>query len=169
MTIQMTRDSSAFGGAVCRMATLWAIAGGVVLIAVVAVNVFSVVGSIFGKPFPGDFELTEVGVAIAAFAFLPYCQVSGSNITADIFTAKASPRLIAFFTLLGSLVALAFCVILLWRMYLGMLDQKAYNATTAILQIPHWMAFLPILFSLALLALAALATLLRDATALKQD
>lgn len=169
MPDQGAEVDSAFGGAVRRVATLWAMAGGLVLIAVVVVNVFSVIGAIFNQPFPGDFELTEVGVAIAAFAFLPYCQISGANITADIFTARASARLIAFLTLLGSLVALAFCVILLWRMYLGMLDQKLYNATTAILQIPHWLAFLPILFSLALLALAAVATLLRDATALVRE
>jgi TRAP-type C4-dicarboxylate transport system permease small subunit len=47
-------------------------------------------------------------------------------------------------------------------MYFGMLDQKAYNYTTAILQFPHWVAFIPILISLALLAIAATITLLED-------
>jgi len=163
-----TASSSGFTGAASRLINLWALLGGLMLLAVVAVNMISIIGSIFGKPFPGDFELTEMGVAIAVFAFLPYCQLVGANVSADIFTAGASRRTIAFFTMLGSLVALGFAGLLIWRMYYGMLDQKEYDYTTTILQIPHWMAFLPILLSLALLALAALVTLLRDAKALSK-
>lgn len=147
--------------------TAWALLGGVVLAAVVLVNVVSVAGAIVWKPFPGDFEMTEVGVAVAAFAFLPYCQLTGANVTADIFTSGASPRWIAAFSLLASIVALGFSLLLLWRMYLGMLDQKAYGYTTAILQFPHWVAFLPILASLALLAVASLITLLEGAREMK--
>ncbi len=138
----------------------WAIAGGLLLLAVVCVNVVSVAGSaLFGKPFPGDFELTEVGVCVAAFCFLPYCQLTGSNVSADIFTSRASARWIAVFTFFGSLTALLFSCLLLWRMYYGMLDQKTYDYTTAILQFPHWLAFLPILISLGLLVVASLMTL----------
>lgn len=157
-----------FTGIASRVITVWALLGGGVLLAVVAVNMMSIIGSMFGKPFPGDFELTEMGVAIAVFAFLPYCQLTGANVSADIFTAGASKRLIAFFTLLGSLVALGFASLLIWRMFHGMLDQREYGYTTTILQIPHWMAFVPILVSLVLLALAALVTLMRDTSALSK-
>ncbi|KKK66762.1 hypothetical protein LCGC14_2960840, partial [marine sediment metagenome] len=129
----------------------------------------SVVGGVVLAPFPGDFEMTEVGVAVAAFAFLPYVQITDANVTADIFTARAAPRTIAAFKLLASIVALGFALLLGWRMYVGMLDQKTYDYTTAILQFPHWLAFLPILFSLFLLAVAALMTLIehgRDARGL---
>ena len=50
-------------------------------------------------------------------------------------------------------------------MFFGMLDQKSYGYTTAIVQFPHWIAFIPILISLGLLAAAALLTLLEDAGA----
>ena len=136
----------------------WALLGGCVLLAVVAMNMISVIGSVVWKPFPGDFEMTEVGVAIAAFSFLPYCQLSYSNVTADIFTSRASPRTIAFLTAIASIVALFFSLLLCWRMFDGMLDQKEYGYTTAILQFPHWLAFIPFLISLALLAAAALIT-----------
>ncbi len=156
-------SSTAWVGAARRLITAWALLGGAVLLAVVGMNVVSVLGSsLFGKPFPGDFELTEIGVAVAAFTFLPYCQMMGANVSADIFTSRASPRLVAGFTLIGSVLALGFSLILIWRMYHGMLDQKEYNYTTAILQFPHWLAFLPILLSLALLALAAVLTLRQD-------
>lgn len=139
--------------------TGWALFGGIVLALVVLINVISVIGGVVWKPFPGDFEMTEVGVAVAAFAFLPYCQMVGANVTADIFTSGASERALGFFSLLASIVALGFSLLLLSRMYYGMLDQKAYNYTTAILQFPHWIAFVPILISLALLAIASVITL----------
>ncbi len=137
----------------------WALIGGGALLAVVCVNVLSVLGGIFTSPFPGDFELSEMGVAVAAFAFLPYCQLTGANVTADIFTARAGPRALAVFGLLASTVALLFSSLLLWRMSLGMLDQRAYGYTTAILQVPVWWAYAAILVSLALLAVASLMTL----------
>lgn len=153
-------------GAADRLIHGWAIVGGLILLAVVLVNVLSVLGGIFWRPFPGDFELTEMGVAVAAFAFLPFCQVTYANVTADIFTARASERWVAVFRLAASVVALLFAVLLLWRMYAGMGDQRTYGYTTAILQIPSWLAYLPILFSLALLAVAALITLIENARAI---
>lgn len=144
-----------FSGAVYRLAVAWALLGGCVLTAVVLINVVTVLGGMFNAPFPGDFELTEIGVAIAAFMFLPYCQISGANVTADIFTAKASPRLVAGFAVLASVVALGVSLLLLWRMQAGMIDQKTYGYFTAILQVPIWWGFLPILASLALLAVCA--------------
>ncbi|MDX5595199.1 TRAP transporter small permease [Pseudovibrio sp. SPO723] len=144
--------------------TGWAMAGGVLLLLVVAVNMISVIGGIFGHPFPGDFELTEMGVAIAAFSFLPYCQLKDANVTADVFTARASIRIKAVLSLVASLIALGFALLLLWRMYLGMEDQRLYEYTTTILQIPHWLAFVPILISLALLSIAAMISLLNATT-----
>jgi len=146
-------------GAVARIVTLWALLGGAVLLAVVLMNVASVIGGAVWVPFPGDFELTQIGVAIAAFAFLPYCQLTDANVTADIFTARAGPRAVAAFKLLAALVAFGFGVLLLWRMAAGLGDQREYGYTTAILQVPVWWAFVPILISLALLALAAAVTL----------
>lgn len=154
----LATSRTGLSGAVERTVTLWAMAGGLVLLAVVAINVISVIGAIFGSPFPGDFEMTEVGVAVAAFSFLPFCQITDANVTADIFTAKAKPRTLAVLRLLASIVALGFSLLLLWRMYLGMLDQRDYGYTTAILQFPLWQAYVPILASLALLALAAAVT-----------
>lgn len=146
-----------------RIATFiewWALAGGAALLAVILVNTVSVTGAFAANmPFPGDFELTEIGVCVAAFAFLPYCQLAGANVTADIFTQSAGPRWRAGFAFAASLAALLFALLLMWRMYAGMLDQREYGYTTAILQLSHWKAYVPILFSLGLLAVASVMTL----------
>ncbi len=150
-------------GLVLRICTAWAILGGVVLLAVVAINVVSVVGfQAFGTAVAGDFELTEVGVAIAAFSFLPYCQIAGLNVTADIFTARASNFWLSLFSLMGAIVALIFGAIMLWRMYYGMLDKQTYQETTTILSIPVWYGYLCALPSLALLVVAAFASMIES-------
>ena len=146
-------------GAADTAITAWAVFGGFMVVAVALINVWSVIGAIVGLPFGGDFELTQMGIAIAAFAFLPYCQLTGANVTADIFTARASPRTIAIFALVASVVALIFGLLLLYAMFGGMLSQRQYNYTTAILQVPIWWAYLPGLVSLALLAVASFITL----------
>ena len=76
--------------------TGWALCGGLVLLGVVLVNAFSIVsGALANRPFAGDFELTEMGTAIAAFCFLPYAQLTGANVSADIFTTRAGPICLA--------------------------------------------------------------------------
>lgn len=154
----MQTDARPFG-LVRSVITYWAIAGGFVLISIVLVNVGSIVSSaIWGRPFSGDFELTEMGAGIAAFCFLPYCQLVGANVSADIFTMKASPRSITIMSIFSSLIALMFSMLLLWRMSAGLVDYREYEEFTGILGIPIWWAFIPALISLTLLLFAALIT-----------
>lgn len=146
---------------------IWALIGGVVLCAVVAVNAWSILaGWVMNRPFPGDFELTEMGTAIAIFAFLPYCQLTGANVSADIFTMRASPWQVALMSALAAVIACAFAVVLVWRMWAGLVDYRTYTEFTGILEIPIWWAFVPAIISLLLLVVAALITLSEAITAL---
>ncbi|MGI9395824.1 MAG: TRAP transporter small permease [Boseongicola sp.] len=139
--------------------TGWALFGGVVLIGVVLVNAWSILaGAIINRPFPGDFELTEMGTAIAAFCFLPYCQLIGANVSADIFTARAGPRAVAVMSSIAGLIAITVAGILLWRMSAGLQDYREYEEFTGILEIPIWWAFVPTMVSLGLLLIAAIIT-----------
>lgn len=152
-------------GLLRRAIEYWAIGGGLVLLAVALLTSWSATsGFFFKKPLPGDFELAQMFVAVSVFMFLPYCQLTGANVTADIFTARAGARTIAALTLLSAVIALGFSALLLWRMYYGLLDYRQYEETTAILRIPIWYAYIPALISLVLLAVAALITL-REAVA----
>jgi len=99
-------------------------------------------------------------VAIAAFMFLPYCQLTFAHVSADIFTSKASDRFIRFLSRAGSVLAIGFSLLLLSRTYEGLLDYQTYLETTTILQIPIWYAFVPAICSLALWTVAALITLI---------
>jgi TRAP-type C4-dicarboxylate transport system permease small subunit len=146
-----------------RVIELWALAGGMVLLGIALMSTWSATsGFVFRRPLAGDFELVEMFVAISVFMFLPYCQVTHANVTADIFTANARPRTVAALRLFSAVLALAFSGLLLWRMYAGLLDYREYVETTTILRIPIWYAYVPILISLAFLALASLISI-RDA------
>lgn len=138
----------------------WALLGGVVLCAIALMTVTSVsMMATLGKQVPGDFEMTEIGIAIAAFMFLPYAQLTGANVTVDIFTSWASKKFINFMKLLAALIAATFALILLWRMNEGMWDLRRYDEVTGIIAFPVWMAFPPMLVSLAFLLLAAIITI----------
>jgi len=158
MGTEGTRMSLA-AAALRKIIELWALAGGLLLLAVVLLNAASLTGNIFlNQPVPGDFEIVEMGVAVAVFAFLPYCQITGANVSADIFTARAGPRTISALSVIASLVAFGFAALLFWRMYLGLLDYREYREVTTIYQIPIWIAFVPILMSLFLLSLGCVLT-----------
>jgi TRAP-type C4-dicarboxylate transport system permease small subunit len=148
--------------AVFGLSRAWAVLGGVVLLAVMLMTVLSVVMRVLGAPILGDYELVEIGTAIAAFAFLPYCHQAGGNVVVDVFTNRAPERVKRTLGALGSLLLAIVACALLWRMALGGYDFLRYQEVTTNLGIPRWWAFPPILISLALLALVSLVACARD-------
>jgi len=150
-----------------RFIEYWALAGGIVLLGVALMTAWSAgTGWVLGRPLPGDFELTEIFVAVAIFAFLPYCQLTDANVTADLFTARAGPRTLAALGVLAALLALGIAILLTWRTWAGLIDYRKYVETTAILKIPIWTAYVPALASLGLLVLACVLSLLESGRAL---
>lgn len=158
----MAMTGTPLWGMLQRAIDVWALLGGLVLVILVLINVWAVAGEFFGIGFAGDVELTEMGVAAAAFAFLPYCQLHRQNVRADLFTAATGPRVRRVLDSFASAVALGFAAILLWRMFFGLIDQRTFGYSSTILQVPTWWVFIPVLISLFLLVVAALMTLLAD-------
>ena len=100
-------------------------------------------------------------VAVAVFCFLPYCQLTGANVSVDIFTENVSERAKAAMVAFSSLFAIVFSAVMLRQMSLGFVSYIQYPETTATLHIPLWTAFPPALLSLALLFVAAVITLIQ--------
>src|SRR5262245_22263355 len=77
-----------------HMARILAVFGGAVALAVACVVVLSVLRRwLSSAPIPGDFELAQIGTAVAVFAFLPYCQLVRGNIAVDTFTVHLPARM----------------------------------------------------------------------------
>ena len=140
-----------------------ALAGGGVLALMAAMTTVSVTGrAFFRAPIPGDFELIEIGLSVAVFAFLPYCQIAGANVIVDFFTHGAPARLKAVLDAIGSLVFALIAAVLLWRHGLGAIDMYEVGETTMILNLPRWWSFPVAVACLALLLAACLYTLWRS-------
>lgn len=132
----------------------FAAVGGLTLLAMMLMTVASVtLRGFVGKPIPGDFELVEIGSAIAIFCFLPWCQATGGNVVVDFFTQKASPRLTHLMAALGALIYLLIAGLLLWRLIHGGLEMRQYAEQTMVLAVPVWWSFIVIIPAMALLTL----------------
>lgn len=143
------------------LARAFAFAGGVVLVAMTGMSVVSIAGrTVLGRPLAGDFELVQVGCAVAVAAFLPYCQLRRGNIIVDFFTVRAGPRVQAALDALGALLLAAVMALLAWRTAAGMLTVKAAGEITMIVGFPVWLGYAAIVPSLALTALVGLVTAL---------
>lgn len=158
-TIHTQKERAGLERLVRSLIRWWSLGGGLVLCTIAIMTVISVTGTaFFGVQVPGDFEMTEIGIAVAVFMFLPYTQLTGANVTVDIFTARAGRKFSATMSLVASIIAILFSILLLWRMYEGMLDLRRYNEVTGIIAFPVWTAFIPMLASLVLLLLASFLT-----------
>lgn len=137
----------------------WALLGGLVTAGLAVMTAASAVSNIlFEAPFSADYELVKNFIGVAVFMFLPYCQLTGSNVTVDIFTEHMSEAKKAAMAGFSSLFAIAFSALLLRQMTLGMLGYMRYPEVTPVLKLPLWTAFPPMLVSLALMLLAAIIT-----------
>ncbi|MEW5424438.1 TRAP transporter small permease [Amorphus sp. 3PC139-8] len=144
-----------------RVIVFWALLGGLGACALALMTTYSAVSNLlFAAPFSADYELMKHVIAVVIFMFLPYCQLVGANVTVDIFTEGMSEAKKAAMGVFSSLFAIAFSLLLLRQMWLGMWSYVRYPEVTPVLQLPLWTAFPPILVSLGLLLIASLITLI---------
>ena len=146
-----------------RVVRGWALFGGIATCALAVMTAGSAVSNLaFQRPFPADYELVKHVVAVVIFSFLPYCQMSGANVTVDIFTEGMGTRWKAAMAFAASLLAGAFALVLLRQMWLGWMSYMRFPEVTPVLGLPLWTAFPPILVSIVLLLAAAAATAAND-------
>ncbi len=144
----------AIGRVLHRACRIFGYAGGGVLVALILLTVTSIVlREVTGRPIPGDFELVEIGCAIAMFAFLPYCQLVGGNVMVEFVTARAPAKLRGWLDALSNLTYTAIAALLAWRLALGGHDIFSYSETTMVLGVPVWWAFIPIVPAAVLLTM----------------
>ena len=128
-----------------RLCLALAIAGGLVLLLVMAIVVVSVTGRALSPlglgPIPGDFELVEVGTAAAVFSFLPWCQWERGHVAVDILARALGRRLDAALSIVYNALMTGVAAFILWRLWAGMQDKITYNETTFILQFPVWWGY----------------------------
>ena len=118
---------------------------GVVLAAMALLTVVSITGrSLIWAglgPIPGDFELVEMGCAIAVFAVLPYCHLHRGHVTVDILVERLPTPVFNTLTLVGDLTIALIAGGVCWRMWYGLQEKLTYGETTMILGAPVWIGY----------------------------
>lgn len=134
-----------------------ALIGGALLVALATMVVVSVTlrSDLVGAAgVPGDFELVQMATAVAAFCFLPLCQLRRGNIFVDTFTLKLpqawQDRLDALWDVVYGLAM----ALIAWRLAVGARSAFASGENTMVLQVP---SYLPIATCAVLAAFVALA------------
>lgn len=128
-----------------RLARWSAIVGGIVLVALTVMIVASISGrALIGLglgPVPGDFELVEMGTAVAVLFFLPWTYLKGGHATVDLLYMHLPAWAKRAVIMVSDLLMLAVWLILTWKLYEGMVEKKQYMETTFILAMPLWWAY----------------------------
>ena len=157
------RPNDKFGRFLYDLAYILAILGGIILVIVILINFISILSRIiFLNPLVGDFELVEIGSAIAISSFLPLCHLKKGNVIVDFITAKLNFKKIAFLDCISSVIYGLIALFFTCRMFFGAKDMYNYQEETMLLQFPIWIPFLPVTFSFGLLSVCCLYTFYRE-------
>lgn len=144
-----------------------ALAGGTVLVALIALTCVSIAGralvplDIGIGPIRGIYDMTEIGMAAAVFAFLPWAQLRELHARVDLAQQTIPVRMNLALDLLFNIAMALVAAVGTWRLYLGMLDKLSYGETTLIAQIPVWHGFAAGLVGAAGFVLVSLFCVLR--------
>lgn len=140
-----------------RLVRAVALAGGTILIALATMVVTSVTlrSDLVGAAgVPGDYELVQIATAVAAFCFLPYCQLRRGNIFVDSFTSRLPARWQGRIDACWDLVYALVMALISWRLAVGARSAFASGENTMVLQVP---SYLPISLCAVLAALVSAA------------
>lgn len=144
-----------YGRLLFALATWFAYAGGLIFIALVLMSAVSIVGrKLFGAPVPGDVEVLQMAASFASATFFAYCHLMHGDVKVDFFTAHMTSGRRLFLDAVGSLLIGLLGALLAQRTWVGAMSLKDAGETSAILEIPVWIAQALMVPSFGLLALA---------------
>jgi TRAP-type C4-dicarboxylate transport system permease small subunit len=144
------------------LATALALIGGALLLGVALLTVVSVTGRwSVGQPVTGDIELVQLATAASIALFLPYCQLHGSHLIIDFFTARSSGPVQRRLDAVGSLLAGLLFFLMAWRAGVAVADMRRAAETTMVLGIPLWIPYAAMVPGLALAGVLGVAQTFR--------
>lgn len=153
-------DQSAITGSVGKglawLSRQFALAGGFIMLALATMTVVSVIGrSTAGIAVEGDYELVELGLAVAIFLFLPECYLKKGHVVVDLFTSGWQEQSIRLLDSISDLLFLIVACVLAWRLSVSGYESFDYREQTMILELPQWWVFAVGVLSVTLMGFCA--------------
>jgi TRAP-type C4-dicarboxylate transport system permease small subunit len=162
MSEAQLENEVASAGTVDQLARAAALCGGCVVLAAGALIVSSILARRFlSVSIPGDVELVQAATALGAFAFLPFGQLSRSNIVVDTFTKRLPDKVCRRIDAFWDLSYAAVTLVLGWRLGVGAIDALRSHTISAVLGLPIGVFMLVSTILLFVLAAAAVVTMNR--------
>lgn len=150
-------SDSAFGRALDATARVFALMGGAVLTGLTLLSLYSILmRNLVGSPIMGDWELVQMGCAVAIAACFPMCQMRNGHIIVDFFTQRVHKSTRKRLDGFGALILAVMMALLAWRTTIGALDAKTNHETSMIMELPTWLGYALMVPSLTLASIAAL-------------
>lgn len=156
-----------------RLTGLWAVLGGVILLAIVAVTVTNVGAFLLDRiarlsggtvtGLPGYEDFVRLAVAAAVPMFLPWCQMQRGHLSVDLFLRRAPRGMTRALDRFGLALTVGAALFLAVMMAQGMMESRADDALSRVLGWPEWPFYAPGIASLILWAAVALWQLAADA------
>lgn len=148
------------------IAAFWALAGGVLLVAIMIVTSINVgafaldaLARVFASSvsgLPGYEDFVSLAISCTAMMFLPYCQLKRGHVVVDLFANMFPPALQRGLDRLWLVCVVVLCAFLAYWMVIGMLETRDDNVLTPILGWVVWPTYLPGIASLILWGLIAM-------------
>ncbi|MGH1482597.1 MAG: TRAP transporter small permease [Geminicoccales bacterium] len=148
-----------------RLAAGWALAGGVLMIAIMLVTSVNVgafaldrIARLFEanvSALPGYEDFVRLAVSCAALMFLPYCQHRRGHVAVDLFVSRLPASVRRGLDRLWLVAIVLLAMFLAYWMTLGLIETRDDRALSPVLSWPEWPFYLPGILSLLLWALIA--------------
>ena len=140
-----------------RVATGFAMLGGLTFCALIVMSIVSIVGrKLFSAPVQGDVELMQMGAAVGAATFLPLCELYDHNVKVDALTGWMSDRSRAALDAAAHALLTIAAALITWRTSLAAVDGYSSGEVSTLLTVPMWQPVALLVPSFALLALCGL-------------
>lgn len=153
-----------------RVADLFAVLAGVVLLIIVLVTVANTgafildrIAGVFGADvagLPGYEEFVQLAISGAALMFFPYCQANRGHVAVKLFTGRLPRSVEGAIDKVWLTLTAAIALFLVYWMVLGMIEAHEDGAVTAVLGWAVWPFYAPGIAATTLWGLVAATQLL---------
>ncbi|MBD5801968.1 Tripartite ATP-independent periplasmic transporter, DctQ component [Azoarcus sp. Aa7] len=136
-----------------------ALMGGTIFMLLIGMSLVSIVGrKLFALPVPGDFEVLQMGAAVASATFFSYCQMVDGHVRVDFFTHWLPQRGRSFLDGLAALLMGAVALLIAWRTGVAAVSSYESGEASLMLGWPGWISIALIVPAFVLFAATSLYT-----------
>lgn len=146
-----------------KLAWLTVLIGGIGLMLSMGLGVADVVGTYFGHPVPGAYELTESTMVLVVFGGLTYAQIKRKHIRVELLYLHTGPRGQSIMDVLADIAAIVYFGLMAWQGW----NEATYSlqiqeATSGLVRLPLYPARFLLVFGTSLFLLQMVLDLIED-------